>query len=68
MSLSKQLLAKVDGRLRAELDHSEDVQLVKVPVSDAVWPTWSPSTPAQGLSQVERTGAVAAPTTSGDGW
>lgn len=40
MSLSKQLLAKVDGRLRAELDHSEDVQLVKVPVSDAVWSTW----------------------------
>lgn len=40
MSLSKRLLAKVDGQLRSELDHTEDVQLVKVPVSDAVWSTW----------------------------
>lgn len=38
--LSRRLLAKVDGRLRSELDHSDGVQLVKVPVSDAVWSTW----------------------------
>jgi len=39
-ALSRRLLAKVDGRLRSELDHSEGVQLVKVPVSDAAWSTW----------------------------
>lgn len=39
-ALSRGLLAKVDGRLRSELDHSESVQLVKVPVSDAAWSTW----------------------------
>lgn len=40
MSLSRQLLAKVDAQLRAELDQTEEVQLVKVPVSSAVWSTW----------------------------
>ena len=39
-ALSRRLLAKVDGRLRSELDHADGVQLVKVPVSDAVWSTW----------------------------
>ncbi len=39
-ALSRRLLAKVDGRLRSELDHAEGVQLVKVPVSDAVWSIW----------------------------
>lgn len=39
-ALSRRLLATVDGRLRSELDHSEGVQLVKVPVSDAAWSTW----------------------------
>ena len=38
--LNRRLLAKVDSRLRAELDHTNGVQLVKVPVSDAVWSTW----------------------------
>lgn len=40
MTLNRRLLAKVDGRVRSELDHAEGVQLVKVPVSDAVWSTW----------------------------
>ncbi len=40
MTLSRQNLAKVDARLRSELDHDDGVQLVKVPVSDAVWSTW----------------------------
>lgn len=39
-ALSRRLLAKVDSRLRSELDHSDGVQLVKVPVSDAAWSTW----------------------------
>jgi len=40
MSLDRQTLAKVDSRLRSELGHDEDVRLVKVPVSEAVWSTW----------------------------
>lgn len=40
MTLNRRLLAKIDGGLRSELDHAEGVQLVKVPVSDAVWSTW----------------------------
>lgn len=40
MALDRGTLAKVDQRLRAELDHTDGVQLVKVPVSDAVWSTW----------------------------
>ncbi len=40
MTLSRRILAKVDGRLRSEMDHTEGVQLVKVPVSNAVWSTW----------------------------
>jgi preprotein translocase subunit SecA len=38
--VDRRVLAKVDRRILSELDHSEGVQLVKVPVSDAVWSTW----------------------------
>ena len=40
MGLERATLAKADQRLRAELDHGDGVQLVKVPVSAAVWATW----------------------------
>ena len=40
MTLNRRFLAKIDTGLRSELDHTEGVQLVKVPVSDAVWSTW----------------------------
>ncbi len=40
MSLDRGTLAKIDRRVLSELDHGEGVQLVKVPVSDAVWSTW----------------------------
>lgn len=40
MTLDRGTLAKVDRRILSELDHEEAVQLVKVPVSDAVWSTW----------------------------
>jgi preprotein translocase subunit SecA len=33
-------LARIDRRVFVELDHSDGVQVVKVPVSDAVWSTW----------------------------
>ncbi len=40
MTLNRRLLAKIDRRVRSELDHTEGMQLVKVPVSDAAWSTW----------------------------
>ena len=40
----------MDRRLLAELDHTEGVQLVKVPVSDAVWSTWRRYCDAVGVS------------------
>lgn len=40
MTLDRGILAMIDRRIFAELDHSNRVQLVKVPVSDAVWSTW----------------------------
>ncbi len=40
MTSKRRLLAKIDSGLRSELDHDEGVQLVKVPVSNAVWSTW----------------------------
>lgn len=40
MGLNRQTLAKVDARLRSEMEHDEQVHLVKVPVSGAVWSTW----------------------------
>ena len=40
MGLGRGTLARIDRRLFAEFDDSGGVQLVKVPVSDAVWSTW----------------------------
>lgn len=40
MALERRLLARIDRRLLSEMDHEKGVQLVKVPVSDAVWSTW----------------------------
>ncbi len=40
MGLDRGTLARIDRRLLTEFDHSGGVQLVKVPVSDAVWSTW----------------------------
>ena len=40
MSLDRTTLAKVDRWVLAELDHTGGTQLVKVPVSDAMWSTW----------------------------
>ena len=43
-------LAKIDQRVFAELDHTGGVQMVKVPVSEAVWSTWRRYCDALGLS------------------
>ncbi|MCZ7532367.1 MAG: SEC-C metal-binding domain-containing protein [Acidimicrobiia bacterium] len=40
MTLSRGTLAKVDAKLRSELGHDEEIRLVKVPASEAVWSTW----------------------------
>jgi len=40
MGLNRQTLAKVDARLRSEMGHDEEIHLVKVPASEAVWSTW----------------------------
>jgi len=40
MALDRGTLARIDRRVLTELDHSDGVQVVKVPVSDAVWSTW----------------------------
>jgi hypothetical protein len=50
MSLNRTTLAKVDRRVLAELDHTEGTQLVKVPVSDAVWSTWRRFCDAAGVT------------------
>ena len=40
MTLNRQTLAKIDKQILSQMDHDERVQLVKVPVSEAVWATW----------------------------
>lgn len=40
MALDRGTLARIDRRVLTKLDHSDGVQLVKVPLSDAVWSTW----------------------------
>jgi hypothetical protein len=40
MPLDRGTLARIDRRVLVELDHSDGVQVVKVPVSDAIWSTW----------------------------
>jgi len=43
-------LARIDHRVLAELDHGDGVQMVKVPVSEALWSTWRRYCEAMGLS------------------
>lgn len=53
MSLDRGALAKIDRRVLSELDHGEGVQLVKVPVSEAVWATWHRYCQAIGFTMGE---------------
>jgi hypothetical protein len=53
MSLDRGTLAKIDRRVLSELDHREGVQLVKVPVSEAVWATWRRYCQAIGFTMGE---------------
>ena len=40
MDLDRAALAKIDRRILSGLDHDEHSQMVRVPVSEAVWSTW----------------------------
>ncbi len=50
MALDRGVLARIDRRVLAELDHGKGTQLVKVPVSDAVWSTWKRYCDVAGVS------------------
>jgi hypothetical protein len=50
MALDRGTLAKIDRRVFAELAHTAATQVVKVPLSDAVWSTWRRYCEAIGLS------------------
>ncbi|MGH8924184.1 MAG: SEC-C metal-binding domain-containing protein [Acidimicrobiia bacterium] len=49
MTLNRQTLAKIDKQILSQMDHAEGVQLVKVPVSEAVWSTWRRYCEAVGI-------------------
>lgn len=40
MALDRGVLAEVDRRLFAEIDDNPGCQMVRVPVSDAIWSSW----------------------------
>lgn len=50
MTLNRGTLSKVDAKLRAEMEHNEQIHLVKVPVSEAVWSTWRRYCDGAGVS------------------
>ncbi len=53
MTLDRGRLGKIDQRVFAELDQGDGVQVVKVPVSAAVWSTWRRYCEAMGVSMGE---------------
>jgi len=50
MTLNRQTLAKIDKQILSQMDHDEGVQLVKVPISEAVWSTWRRYCEAAGVT------------------
>jgi hypothetical protein len=53
MALERGTLTRIDRRVFAELAHTGGIQAVKVPVSDAVWSTWTRYCEAIGISMGE---------------
>lgn len=49
MTLNRQTLAKIDKQILSQMDHDEGIQLVKVPVSEAVWSAWRRYCEAVGI-------------------
>jgi hypothetical protein len=58
MGLDRGTLARIDRRVFTELDHSFSVQVVKVPVSDAVWSTWRRYCDALGLTMGQAVASI----------
>ena len=50
MNLDRGALAKIDRRILSGLEHDESWQIVRVPVSVAMWSTWRGYCAAVGLS------------------
>lgn len=50
MTLDRGVLASIDRRVFAEFEHGAGLQLVKVPLSDAVWSTWRRYCTAVGVT------------------
>jgi hypothetical protein len=50
MDLDRGALAKLDRRILSGLDHDEQSQMVRVPVSEAVWSTWRHYCKAVGVA------------------
>lgn len=50
MALDRGVLARIDGRVLKEISNENGTQLVKVPVSPAVWSTWRRYCEVAGLS------------------
>ena len=53
MALDRGTLARIDRRVYAELGNAAATQVVKVPLSDAVWSTWRRYCRAVGLTMGE---------------
>src|SRR3990170_8156778 len=50
MDLDRGTLAKIDRRVLSGLGHDESYQMVRVPVTQAVWSTWKRYCDAAGIS------------------
>jgi len=50
MTLDRGTLAKIDRQVLSALDHGQDMRLVKVPLSEAVWSTWRRYCDALGVT------------------
>jgi hypothetical protein len=50
MDVDRGALAKIDRRILSGLDHNERSQMVRVPVSEAVWSMWRRYCKAKGVA------------------
>lgn len=50
MDLDRGMLAKIDRKILSGLDHDEQYQIVRVPVSEAAWSMWKRYCGALGIS------------------
>jgi len=60
MDLDRGTLSKIDRKMLSGLDHEEGWQMVRVPVSDAMWSTWRRYCGALGVSMGRGIGVLVA--------